>query len=106
MTALELLKQYHDFCTQVLSPSLDQECVDISYTPTQVWHPISWTAYKISYCTSECRPYSLLSLDSGVNCSPELLIVLWSGKPGSYIHNTGIHNMSFLLYTHIAKTVT
>ena len=106
MTALELLKQYHDFCTQALSPSLDQECVDISYTPTQVWHPISWTAYEISYCISEYRPYSLPSLDSGVNYSPELLIVLWSGKPGSYIHNTGIHNMSFLLYTHIAKTVT
>ena len=38
-----------------------------------------------------CRPYSLLSLDSGVNCSPELL---WSGKPGSYTCNTGIHMQS------------
>ena len=61
---------------------------------TQVWHPISWSAYEISDCTSECRPYSLLSLDSGVNCSPELLIVLWSGKPGSYIRNTDIHVQS------------
>ena len=94
MTALELLRQYHDFCIQALSPSSDQEFVDISYTPTQVWHPISWSAYEISDCTSECHPYSLLSLDSGVNCSPELLIVLWSGKPGSYIRNTDIHVQS------------
>ena len=91
MTALELLRQYHDFCIQALSASSDLECVDISYSPTQVWHPISWSAYEISDCTSQYHPYSLLSLDSSVNCSPKLLILFWSDKPGSYICNTDIH---------------
>ena len=85
MTALELSRQHHDFCIQALSFPLDQECVDISYTPTLVWHPISWSVYEIYDCISEDPPCSSLCLDIDANCSPELPTVLWSGMPGSYM---------------------
>ena len=80
MTALEFSRQHHDFCIQALSSPLDQECVDISYTPTLVWHPISWSVYENYDCISEDPPCSLLCLNIDVNCRSELPTVLWSVK--------------------------